>query len=102
HHARVVVEQGVIAVEGAHVLGQGIEQPPERRPALAVGGVGVGGGNYIGPGRVHLGVDDEGGGVDGPVAAHHVALVVDEQQVGHADVAEVHGEGVDPEVVGQL
>ena len=36
------------------------------------------------------------------VPLDHLALVVDQDQVGHPDVAEVHAEGVDPEVVGPL
>ena len=31
-----------------------------------------------------------------------LALVVDEKQIGYPDVAEVHGEGIDPEVVAEL
>ena len=38
----------------------------------------------------------------GAVALDDLALVVDEEQVGHPDVAEVHAERVDPEVVEQL
>jgi len=51
---------------------------------------------------VHLAVDGEGGAVDGTVAFHHLALVVDQDQVRRADVPEVHAERVDPEVVGPL
>ena len=102
HHPGVVVEDGVVLVEGAHVLGDGVEQPGQRRPRLAVDRVGVGGGDHVGAGGVDLRVDDEGGGVDRHVALDHLPLVVDQDEVGDPDVAEVHGEGVHPEVVGAL
>src|SRR5438874_4397364 len=47
-------------------------------------------------------MDDERGLVDRRVALDDVALVVDEQQVGDADVAEARAEGVHPEVVEAL
>src|SRR5437764_7582413 len=49
-----------------------------------------------------LRVDGEGGRVDGVVTLHDLALVVHQDEVAHPDVAEVHAEGVDPEVVGTL
>ena len=42
HDAGVVVEQRMVVVEGAGVLGDRIEQPAQRRPGLAVHGVRVG------------------------------------------------------------
>ena len=62
----------------------------------------MGGGHHVGAGRVDLGVDGERGRVDRPVALDHLAVVVDQDQVGDPDVAEVHAEGVDPEVVESL
>ena len=35
-------------------------------------------------------------------ALDHLTVVVDQNQIGHPDVAEVHAEGVDPEVVQAL
>src|SRR5438552_14459713 len=61
----VVVEQGVVAVEGADVLGQGVEKAAQGRPRLAVRRVRVGGSNDLGSGRMHLRVDDERGRGDG-------------------------------------
>ena len=78
HDARVVVEQGVVLVEGARVLRQGIEEPPEVENALPWTRVAVGGGDDVGAGLVDGGVDGERGPVDGPVALDDLALVVDE------------------------
>ena len=52
HDAGVVVEQGVVLVERAGVLGERVEEPPERREGLAVHAVAVGGGvaRRAGPG----------------------------------------------------
>ena len=49
-----------------------------------------------------LGVDRERSPVHDVVALDDLAVVVHEQQVGHADHAEVPAEGVDPEVVEKL
>src|SRR5581483_4236998 len=102
HHARVVVEDRVVAVEHARVLRQRVERPPERGPRLAVHGVRVRGRHHIGPGGVDRAVDHERSGVDRPVALDHLTLVVDEDEVLHADLLEVHPERVHPEVVEAL
>ena len=47
---------------------------------------GVRGGDHVGTRRVHLRVDREGGAVHRPVALDDVALVVDEDEVGDADL----------------
>ena len=59
----------------------------------------MGGRDHVGTSRVHLGVDGERGGVHHRVALHHRAGVVDADEVGDADVLEVHAERVDPEPV---
>src|SRR5580704_4747632 len=61
--------------------------------------MGVSGRDYIGTSRMDLGVDGEGGDVDRLITLDHLASVVDQNQVRHADVAKVHGEGVHPEVI---
>ena len=95
----VVVEDAVVLVEGAHVLGDGIERSPERRPRLPVDGMGVGCRNDVGPRLVDLRVDDECGLIDHGVALNDLADPVDENQIGNPDVSEMHPERVDPEVV---
>ena len=62
----------------------------------------VGRADDVRTGGVDLRVDGEGGLVDGLRAVHDLAVVADQQQVADPDVAEVHTERVDPEVVGQL
>ena len=60
------------------------------------------GGDDVGAGGVHGGVDGEAGRVDGVHVALglHDALLVDEAEVRRLHVAEGLAEGVDPEVVG--
>ena len=99
HGAGVVAEERVVAVEGTGVLCQGVEQPPQRRPGLAVHGVGMGGGHDVRSRRVDLGVDREGRGVHRPGALDDGASVVDQDEVPYPDELEVHAERVDPEVV---
>ena len=102
HDPGVVVEHRMIPVEGARVLRQGIERPAQRRPGLAVDGVGVGGRHDVGAGGMDLRVDGEGGGVDRPVALDDLAAVVHQEEVLDPDGLEAHPEWVDPEVVGTL
>ncbi len=98
----VLVEQGMVLVEGARILGDRIEQPAERRPRLAVHRMGVRGADHVRAGGVHLRVDGERGRVQRPVPLDDRAVVPHQQQVADADVTEVHAERIDPEVVGQL
>ena len=58
------------------------------------------GGHDIGTGGVDLRVNGEGGAVDRVVPFHDFAPVIHQNKVGGADLAEVHAEGVDPEMVG--
>ena len=74
-HAGVVVEHGVVVVEGTDVLGDRIEGAPEGGPRLPVDRMGVGGSDHVGTGRMDLRVDGEGGAVDRPVSVHHLAAV---------------------------
>src|SRR5258705_8781000 len=59
--ARVGVEQRVVVVEGAGVLGDRVEQSGQRRPRLAVDRMGVRGADHVGPRRMHLRMDCERG-----------------------------------------
>jgi hypothetical protein len=102
HDTGVVVEERMVAVERAGILCQWKEQPPQRRPGLAVHRVRVRGRHDIRSGGVHLRVDGEGGQVHRPVAVDHLTSVVDQDEVLHADHLEVHAERIDPEVVEEL
>jgi len=62
----------------------------------------VGGGHHIGPGRVDLGMDGESSRIHGAVAFDDLTLIIDTDEVGDRDMAEVDGEGVDPEKFGVL
>ena len=102
HDAGVVVEERRGPRRTAGVLGDRVEEAPERGPGPAVLAVGVGGGLDVGAGLVHLGVDGEGGTVDGPVALDHLTVVVDPDEVRGPDEAEGQAERVHPERVGEL
>ena len=81
HDAGVVVEEAVVLVEGADVLGERFELATQRGPGLPVHRVGVRSGHDVGPGRVHLRVDHEGRLVDRLVALDDVAVVVDQNEI---------------------
>ena len=100
--AALLGDDGVVLVEDAGVLGQRGERDAERGERLAVRRVRVGGGDDVGPGLVDRRVEHEGGPVHRLVAVDDVAVVVDEDEVADAHVAEAEAERVDPEVVGEL
>ena len=102
HHAGVLVEQGVVVVERAGVLGDRVEQPGERGPRLAVHRMGMRGADHVRAGGMDLRMDGERGLVQRSVALDDRAVMAHQQQVAHPDVPEVHAERIDPEVIGQL
>src|SRR5882672_4053419 len=55
--------------------------------------------NHLGTRRVHLRVDGKRRSIDGILSLDHVAAVIHQNQVGRADLPEVHPERVHPEVV---
>jgi hypothetical protein len=73
--AKIIVNR-VIVIEGADVLGDRRERPAERRKSPAVGRMGVGRGDRVGPRCVDARMNDESGGVDGIVAFDNLAMVV--------------------------
>jgi len=98
HDAREVVEQAVIFEERARVLRDRNREAAERRPRFPCSEWRVGGGDHVGSRRVHLEwiakrrcspsirLDDRAG-------------VIDTDQIRHANVLEVHPEGIDPEAI---
>ena len=78
-HSRVVVEQHVVAVEDAAVLGDRVQHPAQRGPGLAVQGMGVGRGDHIWSGHVETRVDGEGRLVHGVLAVDDLAGVADQE-----------------------
>ena len=102
HHAAEVVVQRVIVVERADVLGDRVEQAAQRGPGAAPGGVRVRRGVRIGPCLMDVRVDRERGPVHRVAALDDLAVMVATDQVGDADLAEMHAERVDPEGIGEL
>ena len=102
HDAREVVEDRVVAVERARVLTERLEQPTGGRPRAAAPGVGVRDRDDVGTRPVDLGVDRERRRVHRAVTGEQVAVEVDEQQVGRAEVAPAPAERVHPELVREL
>ncbi len=102
HGAALLRDHPVIAVERARILRDRIEGDAERCERLAVHAVAVRRGDHVGSSLVDGRVDHEGGAIDGPGSVDDIAVVVHQQQVADADVAEAHRERVDPEVIGEL
>jgi hypothetical protein len=92
---------GVVVMEGAGVLGDGVELAAEGAEGAAVDAVGVGGAEDVWPRGVYGVVDHVGGGVEEAVivvaAIDDLAGGVDLDQVARLDQGEGQAERVDPE-----
>jgi hypothetical protein len=75
-------------IEARHVLLDHIELTRKSTPCLAVI---VTHGSHVGPRLMHCRVHEEPGGIGGPdrVAAHHIAVIVDQHRVGRFHRGEV-------------
>ena len=101
-YARVIRKQAVILIERASVLGERIEQTPERGPGSSVKGVGMGRSDHIRPRHVKSRVNCKGRLIDWAVPFDHIAFLVHEDQIGYANVCEMHAKRIHPEVVMNL
>ena len=54
------------------------------------------------PSREDRGMDDESRLIDRPIADQDIALMVDELQIRHPDLAEMPGQRIDPEALGMF
>src|SRR5262245_59501171 len=99
NHSGVIVVDAVVFIERAGVLRDRIERAPQGRPRFAVYRMRVGGGHRIGARRVNRRVDGEGGDVDRVFALDDLAIMVDQDQIRDANLAEIHAEGIDPEMI---
>src|SRR5262245_13440996 len=99
NHSRVIVEDAMVFIERTGVLSDRIERARQGRPRFAVHRMRVGGRHTIGARRVNRRVDGEGGDVDRGAALDDLAFMVDQDQVGDPNLAEIHAERVDPEMV---
>src|ERR1700686_4069855 len=99
HYAGEVREQSMILVKRASVLGDGIEQPPECRPRFPVHGMRVRSGNHVRACSVYLRVNCKGRSIYRMLALDDLAMMVYQNQIRRADLAEVHPKGVHPEMV---
>ena len=97
--AGVIIENNVILVKGASILGERIEQTAKSRPRLAVQGMRVRGGDDVGARGVYARVDGEGGEIDFRPAFDDSASVIHQSKVRGANLAEVHAKGIHPEMI---
>jgi len=97
-----LLENDVIFVKRASILRERIEQAAEGRPRFAIERVGVGSGNDIWARGVNARVNGEGSEIDFRTAFDDIASMIYENQIGSANLAEVHAEGVHPEVIEPL
>jgi hypothetical protein len=97
-----ILENDVILVKCASILGKRIEQAAERGPRFTVERVGVSGGDDVLAGGVDARVDGESGEIDFRAAFDDIASVIYENEIGSANLAEVHAKGIDPEMIEPL
>lgn len=91
HHAPEIVIHGMAIVEAQRVLRDHVELPPEGRECLTIHAMRVTSRVNIRPRLMDLAMDRECSRVDRLVPDHDVTFLVDEDQVRHADLAEVLG-----------
>ena len=95
-------DQGVIFVKNARVLCNWIELATKRRPCLAISGMCMCSTNYFWSSFVDCGVQYKRCFVDGLIAVHNIAIVIDQDQIACLHVAETFTERVDPKVIGEF
>ena len=108
--AGVIVEHRVVFVKRAGILREGIKRAAQRRPRFAVQRMGVRRGDHVRAGFVDARVDGKRRQVDfAPallirfrVVVHDFPLVIDQDEVGNANLAEMHPKGVHPEMIEPL
>src|SRR5690242_15676547 len=76
HHAGKILEYRVVLKERAGVLRERVEQASERRPSLAIEGMGVRRGDNVGPRAMNLRVNGKRRRVHRMLAFNHFALVI--------------------------
>ena len=96
HHAAEVVIDGVRLPEPQCVLRHHVQLAPKHAERLPVHRVCVACRVHVGPCFVDLRVYRERRRVDGLVSDHHFAVFIHEDQVRHADLAEVLRQWVEP------
>lgn len=94
-----VAIHAVALVEPERILSDHLQLPPKHAKSLAMNRMRVAGGVDIRPGLVDGTVDGEGRSVDGLAALRDPALLIDQDQIRHLDLAEVHAQRVQPEVI---
>ena len=97
-----VVEERMVVVERARVLGQRVEGDAERAERLAVHRVGVRCCDTSGRAACTCEWMANAATLTGQSPSTTAAVVVDADQVRRADLLEAHAERVDPEAVGVL
>jgi hypothetical protein len=100
--AGVILENDVIFVERAGILRERIEQAAQGGPRFSVERVSVSGGDHVRARGVNARVNGEGGEIDFRTAFDDSASVIHKNQVGRANLAEVHTEGIHPEMIKPL
>ena len=101
-NAGEILKDDVIFVKRASILGDRIEQASEGGPRFAVEGVSVGGGDHVRARGVYARVNGESGEIDFRAAFDDSASVIYKNKIGSANLAEVHAEGIHPEMIEPL
>ena len=91
-HAVELLVDAMVLIEHAGVLRERLQWLAKCSPCLAVGGMRVRSGHDVGPVFVQRRMNGEGRAVQRPLALHDFALVVDQQQVRHLHLREVHAQ----------
>jgi hypothetical protein len=99
--AKLVVHRLGVAIEVRHVLVDHIELTRKSTPCFARLAVSVTRGSHVGSRLVHCRVDEKPGSNGRParVAAHHIAVIVDQHHVGRLHRGKVFPKRIGPKGV---
>src|SRR6202790_5596570 len=99
HDTGEVREQSMVLVKRASILRKGIEHPPECRPRFPAHRMRVRCGNNVRACSVYLRMNRKRSSIYWMLGLDHLAMIGQQNQVRRANLAEVHSEGVHPEMV---
>jgi len=94
-----ILEDHMVLEECACVLRDGIEQAPERRPRFPVDRMRMRRRDHIRAGVMDARMDRKGGNVGSMLTLYDFTVRVHQDQVGRADMPEMHTKGIDPEMI---
>lgn len=101
HNASELRVDGMVFVESKTILGYHVKLPAKHREGFAIDAVCVTSCVHVGPCFVDCRVNSECGRVDWLISFYNKTLLIHKNQIRDLYLREVHGERIQPEMIGQ-